>query len=82
MSSFDLLFSEKTILRSHTDSDGLCTLRRWSQSSTKRWFDLACILSTLPIWLPVLRNVRLHALIIDRSQRSGTLIRHQPSRAV
>jgi len=54
MSSFDLLFSEKTTLRSYTDPDGLDTLSQWSQSSTKRWFDVACILCALPIWLPVL----------------------------
>ena len=50
MSSFDLLFSEKTILRSHTDPDCLHTLSQWSQSSTKRWFDVACILCALPLW--------------------------------
>jgi lipopolysaccharide/colanic/teichoic acid biosynthesis glycosyltransferase len=54
MSSFDLLFSEKTILRSHTDSDGLHPLSQWAQSSTKGWFDVVCILCAVPIWLPVL----------------------------
>lgn len=53
MSSFDLLFSEKAIPSSHADAD--CrTLSQWSQSSTKRLFDVACILCELPIWVPAM----------------------------
>ena len=74
MSSFDLLFSEETILRSQTDPDGLYTLSQWSQSSTKRWFDVACILCALPIWLPVLFST---AVAVRLTSRGPILFRQE-----
>ena len=73
MSSFDILFSEKTILSSHTDPDGLHPLSQWSQSSTKRWFDVACILCTLPLWLPLL----LFTAVAVRLTSSGSILFRQ-----
>jgi lipopolysaccharide/colanic/teichoic acid biosynthesis glycosyltransferase len=74
MSSFDLLFSKETTLRSHIDVESLSTLSEWSQSSTKRWFEAACILCALPVWLPILFFT---ALAVRLTSRGPVLFRQE-----
>lgn len=76
MGSFDLL-PDKLYLLSPQTSEVKRSLSVWSQSQAKRWFDIGCVLFSLPFSIPILllvgAAVRLSSggPVLFRQQRVG-----------